>query len=192
MMERIIFLDFDGVINHPGSYSLWRGLLPSQGSYIPTEPACVERLNQIVARASAKIVISSSWRMLADYQSLGSALAQQGVVGEVIGETPRPERARDALLSRGYDLSDALPRQYLRGMEIWVWLLENPLAASIDEFVILDDCDDMWRVQACLIHTDGSRGLRDVDVERALELFPQSVGALATIRDHRGGLHDGR
>lgn len=185
MMDRVVFLDFDGVVNNPGTYGSWRGLLPSQGSYIPVESACIERLNQIVARTSAKIVISSSWRMLADYQSLGSDLVRQGVVGEVIGETPRPDRAREVLLSRGYDLSDALPYQYRRGMEIWTWLLENPLAASIDECVILDDDNDMWRMQTCLVQTDGSHGLRDVDVERAIELFPQSADVIATIRDHR-------
>jgi hypothetical protein len=89
---RIIFLDIDGVLNHPGTYcegAPWRReageLLP-----VPVAPECMARLNRLVAETGARIVISSSWRLFARWQDLGPALVRHGLVGEVVGETRRP------------------------------------------------------------------------------------------------------
>jgi hypothetical protein len=68
---KVIFLDVDGVLN--GHESQWRVI-----------PECVRLLNEIVERTGAKLVLSSSWRLLSDWEP---AVREYGVTGEFVGVT---------------------------------------------------------------------------------------------------------
>jgi hypothetical protein len=86
----IIFLDIDGVLNHPGTYceaAPWRREA-GEILRVPVASECMARLNPLVDETGARIVISSSWRLFAHWQDLGPALKRYGLTGEVIGETP--------------------------------------------------------------------------------------------------------
>jgi len=168
---RVIFLDIDGVLNHPGTWAAgapWR----QQGNAllrVPVEPACVARLNRLAETAEAKIVISSSWRLYARWRDLGPALARHGLECEVIGETPNlvnDQAWLDAWRARtgGPFLYDRLER----GWEIAEWLRRRE---DVSSFVILDDCDDMSDLRHRLVLTDPVFGIDDPDVDRALVLF---------------------
>jgi len=180
---RVVFLDIDGVLNNPGTYcddAPWKQELQDGPLRIPVEPACMQRLNRLIAESRAKVVISSSWRLFARYQDLGPALARYGFVGDVVGETP--DLVNDPVWLNAWRTREGAPFQYERierGMEIREWLKAHP---EVTEFVILDDCSDMAELKPWLVHTDAVTGLDDPDVERALWLFPQSRDARAVFR----------
>lgn len=165
---RVVFLDIDGVLNHPGTYSddaaPWRRD-PSELVRVPVAPECMDRLNRLIADTEARIVISSSWRLFARWQDLAPALARYGLVGEVVGETP--DLINDAAWLEAWRKREGGPFMYERlerGMEIAEWLGQHP---EVTGFVILDDCSDMADLKPRLVHVDPVIGLDDPDVERA-------------------------
>ena len=86
---RIIFLDFDGVLNSTPflSANLGKGW-KSAGEAEALDPANVERLERLVRETAAAVVISSSWRHGRNLPSLCAILASRGFTGRVIGKTP--------------------------------------------------------------------------------------------------------
>jgi hypothetical protein len=128
---KIIFLDFDGVLN---SLEWWKS--PERASMIGHElhgnslrnidPACVERLQRIVDATGARIVVSSAWRWSGKRYRNGGVthlrryLAVRGLRNSqriVIGCTP------------------CLPHA-IRGIEIRAWLDRRP---DIERFAVIDD-----------------------------------------------------
>jgi hypothetical protein len=176
---KILFLDIDGVLNNPGTWDVCGALRRSQEDgllHVPVDPVCVARFNRLVRESRAKVVISSSWRLHARWQDLGPALLREGVVAEIIGQTPC--LANEASWLEEWRTRAGAPLAYERlerGMEIAEWLVDH--RSEVEEFVILDDCSDMWKLKPWFVHTDGSVGLDDPDIERALWLLPQSRGA---------------
>lgn len=177
---RVLFLDFDGVINNPGCYS---GMSPSTervNLYIPTAPECMARLNRLVAETGAKVVISSSWRLFACWEHLAVALARHGFVGEVVGETP--DLVNNPVWLNRWRTREGAPFHYERmerGWEIREYIAAHP---EIEAFAILDDCSDMAELKPWLVHTDGAWGLDDPDVERAKWLLDRSADGIAAAR----------
>lgn len=150
---KIIFLDFDGVLN-----SLWfffHALRKARDHAIITDPdteldpKAVKYLNDLVAVSGAKVVISSSWRLVYPIGRLIQVLEGAGFKGEVIDVTPflRGER---------------------RGMEIGAWLGEHP---EVESFVILDDKSDMGWLSHRLVQTDAGKGLKSKHVMAALQML---------------------
>jgi hypothetical protein len=75
----LIFLDFDGVVKHPGTNSF--------------VPECVTLVRALANRLDAHIVISSSWRSVIDIARLN-----EGFDDRIIGVTPTldgPESMED-------------------------------------------------------------------------------------------------
>jgi hypothetical protein len=172
---KVIFLDIDGVLNHAATRS---DILPTSGEPlpIPIAPACMTRLNRLIAETGAKIVISSSWRLFARWQDLGPALVRHGLVGEVIGETP--DLVNDAIWLANWHAREGAPFSYEkleRGWEIGEWLAAHP---EVTAFVILDDCSDMDELKPWLVLTHPCDGLDDPDVERAKWLLDRSAAGI--------------
>ena len=141
-MIRIIFADIDGVCNSVQSAKQYR-------TWSKLDPDCIARLNGLVERTGAKIVISSAWRF-GDTEELAELLQHQGITGPIIGETPwMPKEAR--------------------GREIQTWLDRHP--GEIESFVILDDDSDMVHLAPYHVKTDIEVGLTDEDVARAEEIL---------------------
>ncbi len=135
-MKKLVFLDMDGVITH-------------QGTDYQIDPLCVARLNTLIDRTGAEVVISSSWRLMFRPAIIAARLEHAGFRGKVVGQTPR------------------LPG-YNRGKEI-----ETFLSDVKDQicFVILDDVPDVDPLSSQLVLTDELIGLQDKDVERAVALL---------------------
>lgn len=171
---KVVFLDVDGVLNHPGTYgpdAPWRRADERVAIRIPVEPDCVARLNRLLAVTGARVVISSSWRLFARWEDLGPALVQHGLVGEVVGETP--DLVNDPVWLDAWRNREGAPLEHERlerGMEVAEWLSSHP---EVSSFVILDDCRDMWRLEHRLVLVDSVTGLDDPDVERAQQLLDQ-------------------
>jgi hypothetical protein len=139
MTRRVIFLDIDGVL---APISRW-------DRYGDIDPACVDVLNEIVARAGAEVVISSTWRYGKTVAELQEILNGGGFTGCVLDKTPT------GLLGAG------------RGEEIAAWLAEH----AVGGYVIIDDHVDMGPLGAHLVQTHPACGLQPADVPRAIAML---------------------
>lgn len=92
---KIIYLDFDGVINT---------LLPYKGQLIyfyskhnkVNNKQAIQLLNLLVKKTKAKVIISSSWK-LDGLEKCKQILKNSGFKGEVIDITPRRETRTDEI-----------------------------------------------------------------------------------------------
>ena len=162
---RLIFLDFDGVINTMGTYGRFHAAGEVLSNRLPVEPSCMEILNRIIERTGAKVVVSSSWRNFArgDRTMLQGLLAREGFRGEVVGVTPPSFRLKELVRWGERDRNWSQ-----RGDEIKKWLDEQP---EKHEFVVLDDDSDMDVVKDRFVQTDCREGLQEKHLEQVLRLF---------------------
>jgi hypothetical protein len=157
----IIFLDFDGVINH-GS-GRWKSALTT-------------RLNQITDQTGAQIVIHSTWRYGRTLERLQGLLASYhdgvGVTGDVLEACEHPLWHRSpggiwvnednwASYKAGYDTDDE------RAIAIQRWLDRNP---EVERYVIFDDCSALGHFVGTpeFMQTQMRVGLTDEHVEKAV------------------------
>jgi hypothetical protein len=116
------------------------------------DPSLVAKVNVLIEKSGAKVVISSAWRVMS-IESLKGVLIHHGFKGEVIGVTPS---------SLSFEC---------RGDEIQAWLDEHP---EISPFVILDDVDDMGQLRSHLVKTDRLVGVSDKNIMNALKILDQT------------------
>jgi hypothetical protein len=137
---KIIFLDFDGVLNSE-IFAAENKIDKDSGQEIGTYPhnqfdnRCIKLLNNITSATGAKIVISSSWRKNRTLEELQLLCKQIGIKAEVIGKTP-------------YLSYSNHKKTVPRGCEILAWLQMNEglLGCEIHKYrkyVIIDDESDM-------------------------------------------------
>lgn len=135
---KVIFLDFDGVLNSAASFVLENRIRKGkymskkrQAAVLNLPPVnetlchvCTSNFQHILDEVpDAKIVISSTWRQLFDLDWLRAKLVEYGVDGSrVIDKTP----VIHFRFSQSVD----------RGVEIKEWLDQHP---EVTNFVILDD-----------------------------------------------------
>jgi hypothetical protein len=135
----VIFLDIDGVL---APIRRW-------DRYGDLDPACIQVLNEIVARSGADVVVSSTWRHGKTVAELQGLLQEQGFTGRVLDKTPVGGAGAD------------------RGDEIAAWLAKN----AVDGYVIIDDHVDMGELCAHLIQTQPAHGLQPADAARVLAML---------------------
>lgn len=160
---KIIFLDFDGVLNHEAFYKERFKKRYEEGAmshpYSEVDPKSVANLNSLIEDTGAKVVISSTWRHSGlDYCK--DVLEFHGFKGEIIDITPNLR-------------SD----NCLRGNEILKWVKDNEELIggryyNFTEYVILDDDSDMlyWQRNNFLL-IDRFVGLTMGDVFRAKRIL---------------------
>lgn len=154
----LIFLDFDGVLNHDEFFSQQTAQRWEAGESF--DKACVSRLNKLITVMGAVVVISSSWRHGRSLKDLQEILEAHGFVGTLIGKTPEYVLNEDKLSKRHYGQ---------RGDEIRSWL--DALPEKTDRFIVLDDCGGMDAVLGHFVQTNFHQGgLTDAKVEEALRL----------------------
>jgi HAD domain in Swiss Army Knife RNA repair proteins len=165
---RILFLDFDGVLNSGPYMRTWiRDFYvaePDEGTQSQTErfemdaakldTQAIDRVNRIVAATGARIVVCSSWRHFHPLSRLRRLLRSRGFAGPVVGVTP------------------AIPGA-VRGDECVAWLAAHPRAAW--SFAALDDDNDYGPMMDRLVRTStvGYRhdGLKEKHVAAAIKLL---------------------
>ncbi len=156
---KVVFLDFDGVLNGTVENKGERGGLAEFGTALwcseQIDEALVERLNAIVEATDAVVVISSSWRNVHPLNKLRQMLYIAGFRGSVIGDTPRLHRR-----------PDGVPQH--REHEIQAWL--DAAGSGVTSFVILDDLD-MGFLGERLVRTPVQFGLDDDHVIQAIDLL---------------------
>lgn len=155
-MTKLIFLDIDGVLD-------------TYKSHYMLDPVLLDRLGNILGRTGAWIVVSSSWRasnvpdtveFMTDYDNPRVGSNPFPFTDIVVGVTP--------IL---YSVVDGdIDRPATRGEEIAAYLKAHPC----DNYVILDDCDEMLRDQwTHLVLVNDEVGLTDADVEKAVGILNQ-------------------
>lgn len=148
-MDAFIFLDVDGVLNR-----LTDAPAPTASSELWTpediDPVAVQSLNGLIRRTTARIVISSSWRLHHSVPELVSLLDGRGLSGEIVGVTPRMSGEP-------------------RGVEIRTWLAAN--ARSEAAFVVLDDEAPSAGLHSHWVRTDPAVGLSENDIDTAVTIL---------------------
>ena len=135
----MIFLDIDGVLAPIRSWDRYGDL----------DPACIQVLNEIVARGQAEVVVSSTLRYGKTVAELQTILEAQGFTGRVVDRTPTGTPGAD------------------RGEEIAAWLAEH----AVGGYVIIDDHVDMGELRSHLVQTQPAHGLQPADAPRAIAIL---------------------
>lgn len=135
-MDKIIFLDFDGVLNTEHYQNLlcrhgeaWQD---RHGAFF--DPEAVEQLRRIVDATHADIVVESSWKYLG-LEVMQEMWQARNMPGRVIDITP-------STVSDSWQLSANLDGAepatgHCKGKEIAFWLSEHALQDT--RYVIIDD-----------------------------------------------------
>lgn len=157
---RVIFLDFDGVLN--GDYWDSRPCPAPRGSVEwllrQLDPSRIALLNDLVERVTGAlpmpcIVLSTSWRTHLPLYQLREMLENVGLRAPVIGATP-------------YVKLGAIHAP--RDREIASWVDSTRPSA----FVVLDDWEmTVPEVKRWSIQCDPACGLIEADVDAAVEMF---------------------
>lgn len=151
MSEKVLFLDFDGVINSQALFKMQSRKTLDERNGMPVNqslcPVLCSNLQYIIDKTPGlKIVISSTWREIFSLVWLQDKLKSMGVDSSVvIGVTP------SMMSGRGFSRAD-------RGEEIQDWLDKHP---EFTTFVILDDNFIGGRMEerGKVVHTEWEIGL---------------------------------
>jgi hypothetical protein len=152
---RVIFLDFDGVLNSVASM-IYNNRLKLQGlSDIPTNeafcPISCSNLEYILEELpDVQVVVSSNWRKDKTLNSLQEIF-----------------KINDILPKRMIDTTPIAKDNY-RGTEVDMYLKEHP---EITDFVIIDNDSDMEPYMDRLVQTDSRNGLTFTDAEKVIEML---------------------
>ena len=133
MSTKIVFLDFDGVLN-TSKYVCAHDADDHVAAHI--DPKKVSLVNFIVAETEAQVVVSSSWRKYHSLKELNNMLKYKGATFDVVGATP--------VLTDG-------KRRVPRGEEIQAFIDAMPQKPKA--IAILDDDSDMEHLSKYLIKT---------------------------------------
>jgi len=162
---KIIFLDFDGVLNSSSFILNQRKLKGMKGMMKDEDwlnPVMIGRLNAIIIATDAKVVISSDWRLDGTIEYHTKLLKSLGFAGEIINQTP------------------VIPDQS-RSEEIQMWLhYSKEIDDEVESFVVLDDDDNIHNCSGVFfttpikdrhVLTSMWSGLEDVHVAQAIEIL---------------------
>lgn len=179
---KLIFLDVDGVLNNNATFKKAMKLEAKSGPWgLPIWPDTEEAyhkaqiedrfvalVNELAERTGAKVVISSTWRLLF-YEQLLKWLPEKGLKAPIIGRTPKVN-------ARDFELE---PWKTERGLEIEFWCRENIPEDQLPNLrlVILDDDSDMGRLMRWLVRTSERSGIEQRHVEKAVRVLTQEPPA---------------
>lgn len=159
-MNKIIFLDFDGVLNS----RLWFDKTKGNREHDSLDEVAVGFLNTLIKKTGAKVVVSSTWRLGHTVDELQEILNRSGFEGEVIDKTVDMRKGEDG---------DCI----LRGNEILQWIKSHPEIVQVGywdykNYVIFDDDSDMLYWQRYnFIQTDPYVGLTPNNIYKAEKIL---------------------
>lgn len=157
-MDKIIFLDFDGVLSVSLQERDKYGQLFHQ--------RFVDNLKYVIDKTNAKLVIISSWRT-DGIDVMQNMWKDRNLPGEIVGNTPYCAKLETCRKYR---------ENQERGLEIQEYIDEN----NIDSYVIIDDDDNMLSQQipffvntSSLIDEDSEYGygLTKFCAEKAIQIL---------------------
>lgn len=149
-MDKIIFLDLDGVLINP--FPAWKPDEEDKDGYARFNPACTANLRKLLeAYPELRIVVSSSRRMGKSLEELEAIFAFRGIKNRIIGKIPEPG---EHYLSRAEEITQYVEQQGLR------------------HFLILDDDRSLLQLPATyapyLVLTEYRAGFDEACLEKAM------------------------
>jgi hypothetical protein len=183
---KIIFLDFDGVLNCEDWYrrqfeETKNDLELSEYPYIEFDPEIIQRLNYIINETGAKVVVSSSWRAGRSVEELQIILNRVGFSGEIIDKTNHLDFINGYCIPRGCEIEHWLEQkgqfqrinwsfeEQIRRVEEQIRRVEE---AKVKNYIILDDDSDMlYNQREHFICTSGYYGLTKEKTEKAITIL---------------------
>jgi hypothetical protein len=151
---KVVFLDIDGVLNSRG----WVEDLGRERGLAHLDPAACARVQRLCDETGAKLVISSTWRVIHKRAAIGDMFRARGLTTTILGMTT------------------ALHTE--RGHEIQAWLDASPGIAdlgTLEGMVILDDDLEMAHLAAWHVKTDVERGFTDGELRQAAEVLSRPM-----------------
>lgn len=142
-MEKVLFLDVDGVLNHPYTKSR------SPHGTLGVDPSRAKILDRIVSETGCYIVLCSTWRKYPDLVAYLFGTLDPATRSMIISKTP--------IIPNG-----------VRGDEIQEWLDVNE---GVKTFAILDDDADMGAVLPFLIQTHPFDALTNEAADRVIKML---------------------
>lgn len=165
---KYLFLDIDGVLNT----GMYQDVLIDSGQQIADDdgalfdPIAIENLRNIIELTSAKIVLTSTWRM-DGIEAMRDMWKRRRMPGYVYGITPHSiTRFADV------DTKNEWSKHAIgsRGMEVNEWLVRNTKGSNA--YAILDDENDFLLYQAKhIVLTDSHNGLTKETANRVIEIL---------------------
>lgn len=168
-VKKVVFLDFDGVLNTEYNQNMlryhgkaWRDV---HGALFDSE--AVAQLKRIVDETGAEIVIESSWKYLGleAMQQMWAERNMPGVVIDITSSSP----SDNWLLSANLDDMDPANCNW-KGAEIASWIADNLNAEA--RFVIIDDeyviLDSQY---AHFVQTNPYNGITPELADKAIEIL---------------------
>lgn len=148
--DKVIFLDFDGVLNT----DRWEANLLSNGLPLGDEfgilfdENSVTHLAEIITATGADIVVHSTWKLDKSSDWIRLLWQKRGLPGHITDITPN------------------MPPHYSKMEEIESWLMRH---RYISNYIILDDEYEFSPVQLThLINIDPSIGITDINVKESI------------------------
>lgn len=169
-MRRILFLDFDGVIN---TYDMTRldvdcVMIYDQATTDLYNTRMARNVERLCQRYGLSIVISSSWREYYTRDELEYILRYMGITAELVGITTI-EHLDNTYRERQQQNMYALSRD--RGMQISHWLEHNEDILDVESYVVLDDnLYAEYGHEDCFLYCDRDIGFDDDAFARAIEI----------------------
>jgi hypothetical protein len=144
-MKKVIFLDFDGVLNNIKSLKMNIDLIPEK----------ILMIKELVDHSGADIVISSSWRLWHTQDQIKNLLAKNTEWDAddipIIGFTPVTD-----------------DEEICRGNQIQSYIDDN----NVKNYVIIDDRDDMLEHQfPSFVNTNEKFGITFTDLKKAKRIL---------------------
>ena len=168
MNSRVIFLDYDGVVNTP----MWNDKGTQCTYNFPSDNKvnnfqAVQWISECCQKFHYDIVVTSTWRRKANYKDcLINGGLRPGI--EILGRTD--------------DLWNA-ENNTCRGDEIAKYLTDHP---EINYYMIVDDEDDILpEQQDHFIQTDGDVGFCLADFTRFEKIYMQDLGHDGSFPDRK-------
>lgn len=161
-MDKIIFLDIDGVLN---SRQWFMNVHLKEKPRFQIDPKTIKRLNHIIYKTGAKVVISSTWRAGREIEWFNWCFNLHGFNGLVIGKTPIINHDM-VVIPRGVEIMEFCGTHYGHP----AYFKEHP--SRLAGYVILDDDADMlYEQKDNFVNTDFDYGLCDHHVPKIIEIL---------------------
>jgi len=155
-MSKILFLDFDGVLNSkswtpPPEVDPTLVLVPThEQSLAMLDPVRCARVQTLCTATGASIVFVTGWRRWASPDELTRLLRERGITAPTLGAVGGVKMSWD-----------------IRSYGAKCWLEEHP---EVTSHLVIDDVKDYWKGwKGSTIHPDD--GIEDSHVAQAIEIL---------------------
>ena len=168
-MQKILFLDFDGVLNTENYQARLRSRgLPTWDGYGPLfDPEAVDNLRKILDLTDAGVVICSSWK-LEGLDRMRALWRDRRLPGKVTDITPDALFHAD-ILTIDLDDPDTFKQLAGKGNEVRLWLGRHP---DDVRYAILDDVPDFLPCQTPFyVMTAPRTGITPEDAMKVIEIL---------------------